>query len=522
MNSPHNAAVLRSLIVYAICVPLAIVIGYMLTNPMDYSTYGMFGVLALLIASPLLLRWHYELLFLSWNLGISTFFIPGQPPLWLVMVMLSLGIAVLGRTLNSEMHFIRVPQITWPLLCLAGVALITAKFTGGIGLHAFGSDVYGGKKYFFLLGGILSYFAFTSRRVPPERAGLYLALFYLGSVACIIQDLYPITPSFARFIFWLYPPNSSSFNAFEVGVTRLAGFSWAGTQIFCFLMARYGVRGVFLSGKPWRLFVFFLCFTMIFLGGFRFQLFMFGAIFAFLFFLEGLHRTRLLPLFAWFGIMAAVALVPLASKLPFTFQRTLTFLPLQLSTAARAEAEDSTEWRVNMWKGLLPQVPQYLLLGKGLGIKPSDFNEMMGTGSVLGAAASKFDPGEDPLALSYDYHNGPLSVIIPFGIWGCIVVLWFLAAGLRVTYRNFKHGDPVLQTINTFLFVDFAIHTFQFLFMGGALTGDTATFASILGLSVAFNGGVCQPAPQPVPTRQAFPGPRGGLPGSRPRPAFTR
>ena len=26
------------------------------------------------------------------------------------------------------------------------------------------------------------------------------------------------------------------------------------------------------------------------------------------------------------------------------------------------------------------------------------------------------------MALSYDYHNGPLSVLIPFGIWGGIAV----------------------------------------------------------------------------------------------------
>src|ERR1017187_1076710 len=147
MNSPSNAAVIRSLIVYAICVPLAITVGYLLTNPMDYSTFGMFGLVALLLISPLLLRWHHPLLVLSWNLGMVIFFIKGAPSLWFVMVILSLLISVLERTLSSQMHFVRVPQITWPLICLVGVVFITAKFTGGIGLHLFGSSVYGGKKY---------------------------------------------------------------------------------------------------------------------------------------------------------------------------------------------------------------------------------------------------------------------------------------------------------------------------------------------------------------------------------------
>jgi hypothetical protein len=34
-NAP---AIFRSLIVYAICMPLAIMMGYLLTNPLDYST----------------------------------------------------------------------------------------------------------------------------------------------------------------------------------------------------------------------------------------------------------------------------------------------------------------------------------------------------------------------------------------------------------------------------------------------------------------------------------------------------
>jgi len=182
MNSPNFAAALRSLIIYAICVPLAIVVGYLLTNPMDYSTLGLFGILALLLASPLLLRWHYLLLVLSWNMAIILSFLKGSPSLWLVMVALSLGISLLERALSSQMSFIRVPQITWPLICLAAAVLITAKFTGGFGLRAYGSDVYGGKKYVVLMAGILSYFALTSRRIPPERAGLYVALFFLGGV----------------------------------------------------------------------------------------------------------------------------------------------------------------------------------------------------------------------------------------------------------------------------------------------------------------------------------------------------
>lgn len=515
-NAP---AILRSLIIYAICVPLAIAVGYMVTNPMDYSTLGVFGIVALLLVSPLLIRWHHPLLIITWNVGISMFFIKGAPNLWLVMVALSLGMSLLERTLSSQMHFIRAPQITWPLLCLAGVALMTAELTGGFGLRAFGSDVYGGKKYVLLLGGILSYFALTSRRIPPERAVLYMTLYFLGGVTNAISDLFPVAPSWAHFIFWFFPPSMYSYNVAEGGEVRLAGTAAAAGSIWYFLMARYGIRGIFLSGKLWRPFMFFLSLSLIFLGGFRSGLLSAGLIFILQFFLEGLHRTRLLPLFAWAGIIAVAAIVPLAPKLPFNVQRSLAFLPLNLSSEARNSAQNSSDWRINMWKALLPQVPQHLLLGKGLAISPEEYNEMMGY-TALATAAGQFDPSQSTTALAYDYHNGPLSVLIPFGIWGAIAFLWFLAAGMRVMYCNFRYGDPSLQTFNALLFANFLVSIIMFMTVFGAVTNEMMQFAGSVGLSVALNGGVCRrPVPQPAQADRSFP-PAEAFP--RLRPGFQR
>ena len=521
MNSPNNAAALRTLIIYAVCVPLAVMIGYVLTNPMDYSTLGVLGIVVLLLISPALLRWHHPMLILSWNLGMTLFFLKGSPNLWFLMVLLSLGISLLERALSGEMHFVRAPQITWPLLCLVAVALLTAKLTGGIGVRALGSNVYGGRKYVYLMLGIMSYFALTSRRIPPERVPLYIGMFFLAGLTSIISDLFPFMPGWSHFLYWMFPPSMYNFASadFAVGQTRLVGIATAGVMLWSWLMIRYGIRGIFLGGKLWRLAVFGLSLAMILLGGFRSQLLFVTVVFMFQFFAEGLHRTRMLPAFAWMGIMAMVIVVPLASKLPFTFQRALAFLPLDLDPAAKYAAQSTWIWRTQMWTALLPQVPKYFLLGKGLAITPEEYNEMMGT--PLGLTTGAIDPGQDPMALSYDYHNGLLSVLIPFGIWGGIVVFWFFAAGLRVVYHNFRYGDPSLRTINTFFFAEFLVYIPQFI-IGGSLPYDIARFAGVLGLSIAFNGGVCQPVPQPVPAKEPFPRPRGVLPRSQPRPAFPR
>jgi hypothetical protein len=198
-------ALFRSLIVYAVCIPLAMWVGYLLTQLDDRSTYETGGILLLILCAPILLRWHHLLLIASWNFSLMIFFLPGSPFIWLPMTCLSLGISVLQRTLNSQARFISAPQITWPLICLLVVVLFTAQLTGGIGLRSLGSEVMGGKRYVLLLMGILGYFAISAKRIPPQRAGFYLALFFLGSFTNAIGDLAGMVPRALYPIFAFFP-----------------------------------------------------------------------------------------------------------------------------------------------------------------------------------------------------------------------------------------------------------------------------------------------------------------------------
>ena len=236
------------------------------------------------------------------------------------------------------------------------------------------------------------------------------------------------------------------------------------------------------------------------------------------FFLEGLHKTKLMAVFVSIGLLGALALIPLADKLPYTFQRTLSVLPYKVSTAARMDAEDSSQWRITMWKALLPEIPQYLLLGKGYVISPVDYNFVLGADVATHTTFAQ----NQGLALAEDFHNGPISIIIPFGIWGCIAFVWFIAAGTWAVYRNYRYGDPSLQVLNTFLLASFLEQTLFFLLIYGDFSKGMLIFSGILGLSVAFNGGVrrrvraVQPSPETQRGRQYIPMPR------QPVPAFQR
>ncbi|HEY3932795.1 MAG TPA: O-antigen ligase family protein [Verrucomicrobiae bacterium] len=482
---------MKSFITFAVIVPLALLFGYLLTGPLDTSTLLMVGIVASILVFPLLLRWHYQLMLFCVNASLAAFFIPGHPPLWLAVVPLSFGIAILHRALTKDAHFISVPQVTWPLLFMAAVIIITAKLTGW-GIRVMGSDVYGGKRYVYLLVGILAYFALVSRRIPPERAKWCVALFFLGGLTTVVGDLLPYVPQWSYFIFWLFPPEGYDIaRGLDTEAVRFAGVYRAAGYVTMFMLAIYGIRGIFSAGKYWRLVLFCILFPVGLLGGFRTYIVFFGMFFVIQFFLEGLYRTSLLPKFAVAGIVVIIALFPLTPKLPYSVQRTLSVLPLplQIDPAAQKDATASWDWRVKMWQAVLPQVPQYLWLGKGYLISTLDYNFVMGWDASVHSAFAQ----DEGLALSDDFHNGPLTIIIPLGIWGMIGFLWFLYVAAHVFYANYRYSSPSLQTVNTFLLAYFASKALFFLFLFGSFYDDMFKFTTMLGLSVALNGGVCRP-----------------------------
>ena len=490
MTNP--AAAIRMLITYVVIIPLAIVVGYLLTNPLDFGTIGFLGLILLVIISPVFIKWHYPILVFGLACPMTCFFLIGRPPLAQVVVMLSLGIAIVERTVNSEKRFIRVPVMTWPLVFIAAMAFTTAKLTGGMGLHTLGGDTGGGKKYIALFLGIATYFALTSSTIPRNKWKWYLALSMLPSLLGMIGDFFPLLPSPLNSVNLLFPPSMVSDEEVVVGVTRLRAFSFSIGTIALYLLARYGLRGLCDGTKPWRALLFIVSVTLTLYGGFRSSLVGLVITLTLMFFLEGMHRTRLLPLLLMAGVLGITVLGAFSDKLPFTFQRSLSFLPLKWDSEVTLDATASSEWRFNIWRATWPKVPDYLLLGKGYSLKKEDF-DMIGTGSFAAVKASHIDAADETLAISGDYHSGPLSTLMGFGIWGAIGMLWLMAAATFVAYRNFKYGDPELRAFNVYTLASCVAGIIFFLFVFGGFHNDVGNFARIAGFSLAMNGGLARP-----------------------------
>jgi hypothetical protein len=282
-------------------------------------------------------------------------------------------ISVVRRTLDQRYRFLSVPSVTWPLALMTIVVLVTMEARGGIGLRSMGSDVYGGRRYFFLLAGIMGYFALTAQPIPRDKARLYMGLFVLGGLTSLIGDVLYVDNPAVYWLFLFFPPNLYALETTS-GMVRFAGIKECCAVIFYYLLMRYGIRSMFDMKRAWAVGILVLCGIGSLLGGFRSSLLTLAMLFSVQFFLEGLHRTKLLPLFAVGMLTTGLLALPFVEKMPYSVQRTLSILPIPLDPVARADAESTSAWRLEIWKAVLPQVPKYLLLGKGYSMTAQDYD----------------------------------------------------------------------------------------------------------------------------------------------------
>jgi len=346
---------------------------------------------------------------------------------------------------------------------------------------------------------IIGYFALTAQRIPVRQAGKVAAVYFLSGLTFALSNLvFALGPAF-YVLFFLLPVEFvagqvwAQASADPHAAERLSGLAPASLALICFFLLRWGVRGLFSFTRPWRFALFCAASFAGSFGGFRSSLILIGLLFLCQFFFEGLVRTRYLAILMGLATSLLVGFFFFADRLPLQLQRAVSFLdelhlPVNIDPSVRADAMGSTAWRIDMWNAVLPEIPRYLLVGKGYAIDPTDLflaQTAAYRGQETSWAAEK---------VAGDYHNGPLSVIIPFGLWGAIGFLWLLWAGTKVLYRNYRYGDPALRRVNTLLLAFFVARAVLFLVVFGAFNGELCVFTGLLGLSVSLNGGVARQA----------------------------
>ena len=404
----------------------------------------------------------------------------------MVLAGLSLGITILNRILDGRRELKFVPQLSISLLVLLAVVLVTAQLRGGIGFRALGGDVQGGRKYIYIVAAVIAFYAVSSVRIPPEKVRFCVSAFFVGYIALAMSNFaYMLGPMF----YWLFLffPSSYALSQAEAEymfgqVNRFNGIGVSMTAPFFMTIFFWGAAGILEWRKPWRLGTVILIVAISALGGFRSVLVLFGLVFAMMFWLEGLAKTRWLPMFFLVAAIGMVALMPVARHLPLVMQRSISFLPLKISPIAERDAAASTEWRLKMWKRLLAEAPHYFWLGKGYALSPTDIS------MAMESVRRGFFESYEAAIVAGNYHSGPLSVLIIFGIPGLLAFAVFLWLGWRTLARNYRHGPVELRVINRFLLACYLAKVAFYIGIFGDISSDLPFFVGLIGLGIAING----------------------------------
>lgn len=479
-------AVTRNHLIFGICLPLALLLGYLLADAQDPMTFFFVAIFGTILTIPLMMQWYHPILIFAWNMNAAPA-IPGRPYLWALVAFLAFIVVIINRAMTEQNRFPSIPRLTKPLVALLLVFILTAFASGGVGLSMLRSGTVGGKNYFYLVCAIAGFFVLGSRAIPAAKANLYLALFFLPGMLTISSTIATWISPAADFVFLLFSPDTElveiAANPESVALdqVRWRGISTAATLVFLWFLARVGLRGIFDFYRPWRVIILLVLLFAGTLGGFRSVGISMLLVFAVLFYLEKLWRSKVMIVVVAGLLVAAAALAGFADKLPLSMQRTLSFLPVDIDPVVRQSAQTSSEWRLEMWREAWKQVPDYLFKGKGYTARADDM--YMVNFAMLAGHAKNWEWA----LLSGDYHNGPLSLLIPFGVYGLLAFLWLLWAGGRYLYGIHKNSAPELQRLNTFLFAYFVVRGGFFLFVYGAIAHDLYIFTGILGFSVALN-----------------------------------
>jgi hypothetical protein len=492
------------LLIYGLCVPLAVIMGFMLATPQDFSSFGMILIVFGVLLSPIVLRHHHALVVFTWNAALMIFLLPGAPALGTAAAVLSLTISIIERTMNRNRRFLWVPSVVWPLVVLSVVVLATAELTGGIGGRVFGSETWGARRYFGVFGAVIGYFALTSQRIPREKAVLYASIFFLSGLTSMISDLAFMGGRQFDFLFALFPSDYAAMQALTADtLVRFGGVAFACAAGFYFLLARYGISGLFSLRRAWTMPLLLLFTAGSLLGGYRGLLILLLLVLVTQFVVERVYLTAKGPVFILGCFLLIGGMLANIERMPLSVQRALSFLPLEgISPTARSDAFSTLDWRLTMWKILIPEVRNYLLLGKGYSFNGTDYyltQEAMRKGMYFGP--------EDTL-ISGNYHNGVLTLLIPFGIFGFGAFLWFCGVCFRILYNNMRFGDPGLFQVNTFLLTYFIARWLFYMIFYGQFDSDLMHFTGVIGLSISLNGGVRTPEVlevEALPVVQAVP-----------------
>jgi len=372
--------------------------------------------------------------------------------------------------------------------------LVTVYARNPAGFWAMQTSMVGGRPY-FEIGLAFGAFMILSRvQISDFIARVFPLFFVIPSWCVAITDLVAkLIPQTAVPLAMMYSGvggrgvTSAFQEEAQLGETRMTGMQNAGISSILALCSKYNPITLISPFHPMRVVLLFVAFGAIFLSGYRSVLLF--ALVALI--LSTALRGRLKDFWVAGSVMllVIVSLISLQGsvlQLPRTMQRALSWLPGDWDQAAVADAEGSTQWRVEMWGWAWndDRIFRDRTWGQGFGLSIDDMN-LIASSLIAGQGGGSLLGGSDRenFMITGSFHSGPLSTIKYIGVVGLCLYYPLMCYMAWLAWRLCVRARGT-QAFALALFVAIPViyEPFNFVVVFGALDSNYAQLLFWAGL----------------------------------------
>jgi hypothetical protein len=405
-----------------------------------------------------------------------------------IVVLLVLGSYAVFYALKLVRVTAKLDMIDF-LIGLILLYLLTVYIRNPVGTAAFGSQKVGGRPYFDAGIAFLAFAVLSRAPIDPQsirRMPLYLLIATAStSLASLGIIAFPaLGGALAQIYSGFAPPEV----AIQTDATeRKQGLSWGSNNGMRLLCSYFPPITLLFPIHFWRFCAASACMAGVLLSGFR-SSFVTVVLYAILssFFQR---RIRDIVTVCLIGAMM-VTFLALANRrvftLPLAVQRVLTMFPGNWDPIAEANASDSTQWRLEMWRIVLNEdrYIQNRIFGDGYGFTRSELatmiTEQLGGQGFYGAAR------QESFMISGMFHSGPLSTIRYVGYIGLFIYTSLIIIMAKRAWKLIRtaEGTPYFPAV-LFVGMSIIISPLVFYLIAGAFQynlPDTIFAAGLLKL----------------------------------------
>jgi hypothetical protein len=352
--------------------------------------------------------------------------LPGNFSSGLIAQGLFIGFSVLlflVRKLNAKIEISRLEICG--LLMLASV--LQAYMRNPVGLNVFGTVTVGAKPYIIVFVTMLTAAVISSLKIKPNDLKLWVKLSFLGSILNFsLGAVGMLIPQIGLYMGATFGANVAETQTSVDGrATRIGFLRGISYGLANWISSHRNPLTACFHPLIAPLILFTLAAST--MSGYRS-----AAIYVGLIYLLGIcYRAGFKSVIvSVVGSVMGLALLSLTNSitpLPINIQRSLTFLPGKWDPSLVQESQQSSEWRVEMWKEALlsERWIKNKILGDGLGFTRQELETMLDTDmhKMNATSRSGLTYQQESFMISGGYHSGPVQTIRTTGYVGLTILL---------------------------------------------------------------------------------------------------